>query len=103
MTTRAPMDPRVFVDFVGEALSMRRTPVDPVSLDEYRAVTKAFPAESWRWTPGERERVEMLGELPDPADEAVRAKAISTLLEHADEFGPVLQMLAASPGGADVV
>jgi len=97
------MDPTAFVTLVGEALMAARVPPDPVSVGEYRAYCAAFPEEKWRIVPPEKLRVELLGDLPDPHDEQDRAKAISTLLEHADEFGPVLQMLAASPGGADVV
>jgi hypothetical protein len=98
---RDPMAPECFLDHVADALAKRRTPLDPVSPGEYAAAVRAFPGEAWRWAPQERERVELLGGLPDPHDEQDRAKAIATLLEHADEFGPIVQALAAGLGDSD--
>ena len=102
MTTRAPMDPAVYVGLVGEDLAAARIPLDPVSPCELHAAIQAFPGEASRWAPAERERVELMGGLPDPMDEDDQAKMVATLLGRADVFGPVVAALAASPGGADV-
>jgi hypothetical protein len=102
-SARASMDPTAFVDLVFEALVAGRVPPDPVSPGECDAAVQLFPGEAWRWAPAERERVELRGGLPDPMDEDDQAKLVSTLLERADVFGPIVRMLAASSGDSDAV
>jgi len=103
MTTRAPMDPTVYVGLVGEDLAAGRIPLDPVSPCELHAAIQAFPGEASRWQAAPDIAEGLQGELPAPMDEDDQAKLVATLLGRADVFGPVVAALAASPGGADAV
>ena len=95
------MDASEYVLAVRDALLARVPPPDPETVDQFDAAVAEFSEEAWRWAPAERARVGLLGGLPDPHDEQDRAKAIATLLEHADEFGPIVQALAAGLGDSD--
>ena len=101
--SRAPLPPDLFVSVVGEDLAAGRIPLDPVSPCELHAAIQAFPGEGSRWQAAPDIAEALQGKLPAPMDEDDQAKLVSTLLDRADVFGPIVRMLAASSGDSDAV
>lgn len=92
-----------FVREVRTALLAGVQPPDPETVEELDAAVAAFPEQRWRWQAAPEIAEVLLGELPAPMDEDDQAKLVSTLLDRADVFGPIVRMLAASSGDSDAV
>jgi hypothetical protein len=95
------LDASEYVLAVRDALLARVPPPDPETVDQFDAAVAEFSEEAWRWEPAEKERVELLGGLPDPMNDDRQAELVSTILGSPAVFGPVVRMLAAPPGGSD--
>lgn len=92
-----------FVSEVRNALLAGVQPPDPETVEQFDAAAAAFPDQRWRWQAAADIAEALQGKLPAPMDEDDQAKLVSTLLDRADVFGPIVRMLAASSGDSDAV
>ena len=77
------------VELVRTSLRAGHVPPDPETRDEYEALKREFPEESWRWDPPVDVGVRLLDHIPPPFGEDWEGKFLSTVLANPSRYGRV--------------
>ena len=78
-----------FVEVVRTSLRAGHVPPDPETQEEFQALKREFPEESWRWDPTVEVRIHLLGEMLPPFGEEWQERFLSTVLVNPARHGRV--------------